>query len=222
MRRAILSPRRAGSRLAAVALAGLVLLAGVGGAFAHRLKMFLTVDDGAIAGYAFFVGGGRPDGVEVVVRDAAGAEVFRGRTDDRGAFRWRPSVAADYTVTVDPGDGHRVDGTVEADRLATAIAAAPPAVPAPATPSPAALPPTGSPAAEPGPTCTVDPVAIGRLVEAQVDRAVARQLRPLLEAYDQAEGRVRFNDVMGGIGMIAGLAGAGLWAASRRRGGDPT
>jgi nickel transport protein len=54
-------------------------------------------------------------------------------------------------------------------------------------------------------------------VEAQVDRAVARQVQPLLEAYDQAEARVRFNDVMGGIGMIVGLAGAGLWALSRRR-----
>jgi nickel transport protein len=34
---------------------------------------------------------------------------------------------------------------------------------------------------------------------------------------DLAEGRLRFNDIAGGIGMIVGLAGAGLWAAARRR-----
>lgn len=55
------------------------------------------------------------------------------------------------------------------------------------------------------------------MVEAAVDRAVARQIRPLLEAYDAAEGRARFNDVMGGIGMIIGLAGMALWASARRR-----
>jgi nickel transport protein len=49
-----------------------------------------------------------------------------------------------------------------------------------------------------------------------VDTAVARQIRPLLEAQAEADGRVRFNDVMGGIGMIVGLAGAALWASARR------
>jgi nickel transport protein len=52
-----------------------------------------------------------------------------------------------------------------------------------------------------------------------VDAAVARQLRPLLEAYEAAEGRTRFNDIMGGIGMIMGLAGLALWGSTRRAGG---
>ncbi|NLH79539.1 MAG: hypothetical protein GX458_01670, partial [Phyllobacteriaceae bacterium] len=59
--------------------------------------------------------------------------------------------------------------------------------------------------------------ALTRQIERAVDVAVARQLRPLLEAYDQAEGRLRFNDVAGGIGMIVGLAGAALWVSARRR-----
>ena len=49
--------------------------------------------------------------------DAAGAEVFRGKTDERGTFRWRPTSPADYTVTVDAGDEHWVDGNITADRL---------------------------------------------------------------------------------------------------------
>ncbi len=205
--------------LAALAVALALVVMAASSAEAHRLKMFVTAEDGEISGYAFFIGGGRPEGVDFVVKTAAGAEVFRGKTDDQGNFRWRPSVAADYAITVDAGDGHWIEGTIAADRLGAVAAAETPAAPTP-TPevtAPAASPiaPTSAPAlACPAP---IDPAALSKLVEAQVDKAVARQLRPLIEAYDQAEGRVRLNDVMGGIGMIVGLAGAGLWATSRRR-----
>lgn len=218
-------------RLAGPALGIALLLGCAGQAEAHRLKMFVTVEDGEIAGYAFFIGGGRPEGVDFVVKTAAGAEVFRGKTDDQGNFHWRPTAAADYAITVDAGDGHRVEGSIGADRLAT-IAAAVPAASAEASPSTGSSAPVAGPApltaprsqtaaATPGPTLAcpapIDPAATARMVEAAVDKAVARQLRPMIEAYDQAEGRLRFNDVMGGIGMIVGLAGAGLWATSRRR-----
>lgn len=196
------------------------VIAFVGVAEAHRLKMFVTVEDGEISGYAFFIGGGRPEGVDFVVKDAAGSEVFRGKTDDQGNFRWRPTAAADYSITVDAGDGHWIEGRVSADRLAE-VAAAPAATPAseaPAVPVPAPVS-ASTGAAGPVMACPapIDPAVIARIVETQVDKSVARQVRPLIEAYDQAEGRVRLNDVMGGVGMIVGLAGAGLWATSRRR-----
>ncbi|MCW2317253.1 nickel transport protein [Rhodoblastus acidophilus] len=171
-------------------------------ASAHRLKLFLTVEDGALGGYAFFVGGGWPSGADVIVKQA-GREVYRGKTGDHGDFRWKPPAPADYSVTIDAGDGHWVEGVLTADRLGGAEAPSPPVETAP--------PPQAAPACAP-----TDAAAQAKQIEAQVDRAVARQLRPLLEAYDQAEGRVRFNDVMGGIGMIVGLAGAGLWASARR------
>ncbi|NLH82824.1 MAG: cobalamin biosynthesis protein CbiM [Phyllobacteriaceae bacterium] len=218
MTRAFAALRRSLFRLF-VAIAAVVAFAGV--AEAHRLKMFVTVEDGEISGYAFFIGGGRPEGVDFVVKNTAGSEVFRGKTDDQGNFRWRPTAAADYTVTVDSGDGHWVEGAVSADRLG-AVAPAPAAatsteISPPATPAPASN--TVSTAPTPTIVCPapLDPAALAKIVEAQVDKSVARQLRPMIEAYDQAEGRVRLNDVMGGIGMIVGLAGAGLWATSRRR-----
>ena len=57
------------------------------------------------------------------------------------------------------------------------------------------------------------------MIEAAVDAAVARQTRPLMEAFEAMETRLRFNDIVGGIGMIVGLAGAALWAMARRKGG---
>jgi nickel transport protein len=201
-----------------VATVAVVAFAGV--AEAHRLKMFVTVEDGEISGYAFFIGGGRPEGVDFVVKNAAGSEVFRGKTDDQGNFHWRPTAAADYSIAVDAGDGHWVEGGISADRLAevaAASAAAPTEAPARGTSAASPPPSTGAPAAVMACPAPIDPAALAKIVEAQVDRSVARQLRPMIEAYDQAEGRVRLNDVMGGIGMIVGLAGAGLWATSRRR-----
>jgi nickel transport protein len=183
------------SRLAPIALA--LALAWPGAAGAHRLKIFVTVEDGALGGYAFFVGGGRPEGANFIVKDA-GREVFRGKTDPQGAFRWKPEGLGPYSVTVDAGDGHWAEGSVSADRFGAAAA------------------PAASNDAAPAACASNDPAVFARLVEAQVDKAVARQVRPLLEAYEEAEARVRFNDVMGGVGMIVGLAGAGLWAVSRR------
>lgn len=206
-------PRRLAAVLAVAIGTGLGF---AGPAAAHRMKMFVTAVDGEISGYAFFVGGGRPTDVDVVVADTAGAEVFRGRTDDQGGFRWRPPKPADYTVTVDAGDGHWTAGTIAADRLG----AASPLAPAPSASVAAA--PVAAPAAPAAPAgvcpAAIDPAALAAMVEAQVDRAVARQVRPLIEATERAEGRVRFNDVMGGLGMIVGLAGAAMWATTRRRG----
>ncbi len=221
----MIAVRALARRLAVATLVVATIAAGVAPAAAHRLKLFLTTEAGEIAGYAFFVGGGRPDGVDYIVADAAGREVHRGRTDEHGAFRWRPVSPADYAVTVNAGDGHWVSGTVTADRLAgpawpteptSADRAEKPASPPPEpTATPATAPAT--PAATPPRPSGIDEDALARLVEYRVDAALERRLRPLEEAYERAEGRLRFNDVMGGIGMIVGLAGAALWASSRRR-----
>lgn len=209
--------RRVAAALSSLLVAVALIVGPSATAEAHRLKLFVTVENGEIGGYAFFVGGGRPEEVDVRVKDAAGTEIFAGKTDDRGAFRWRPPAAADYTVVVDTGDGHWTEARIAADRLAdlpTSPAAGPTAVaPTPTPPASAASPPIAAAAC---PTA-LDPNDLSKRIERAVDTALARQLRPLMEAWDQAEGRIRFNDVMGGIGMIVGLAGAALWTTARRR-----
>ena len=179
-----------------LALALALLAATAMPAAAHRLKLFATIEGGTISGYAFFIGGGRPEGAAIIIRDENGAEVHRDATDAEGRFAWTPPAAGSFTVTVDAGDGHGADIRLGAERFGAASPSSSAAIAAPAS-----APPLTDTAA----------------IEAAVDRAVARQIRPLLEAYDEAEGRVRFNDIVGGIGMIVGLAGAALWASSRRR-----
>jgi nickel transport protein len=199
------------SRLAFLRLglvAGAIVVLGSGPAAAHRLKLFATVEAGEVVAEAFFVGGGRPEGVEVILRDAGGAEIGRGRTDIDGRVRLKPARPGDVNVEVDAGDGHATAVRLAADRFGIEGA------------GPGAAPATVPTAAEPRPA-PADHEALRREIEAAVDRAVARQTRPLLEALERAEARLRFNDVAGGVGMIVGLVGLGLWASARRRRDGP-
>jgi len=174
-------------------------------AHAHRLKVFATVEDGTIDGYGFFIGGGRPQEATFIVQDSTGAELFRGRTDIEGGFAWRPDHGRDFIVVIDAGDGHVAQAKIAASRFADYEGG----IVAPALAEETA-----------GAGIAVDPAApddLARMIDASVDRAVSRQVRPLLEAYDEADGKVRFNDVIGGIGMIVGLAGMAMWGLARRR-----
>ena len=185
--------------LAAVVLA--VTLVSSGAAEAHLLKLFVDVEGPTISGYGFFVGGGRPQGARVLLRDDAGREVASLATDESGRFSWTAPGPGAYVVALDAGDGHFVERRIGAERFTPAAAAPGPTASAP--------PSVASP----------EPRDLGALVEASVDRALARRLQPLLEAQAAAEARLRFNDVMGGIGMIVGLAGLAAWAMARRGGG---
>lgn len=181
---------------------------------AHRLKVFATVEDGTVGGYGFFIGGGRPEQATIIVQDGVGTELYRGKTDDAGAFAWRPEHGGDFVIIIDAGDGHVAQTKIPATRFADGGVATAEAGPA--------ADGAASAAGGPGETATVPaeaavPDDLVRTIDRSVDRAVARQMRPLLEAYEAAEGATRFNDVVGGIGMIVGLAGMAMWGLAWRR-----
>ena len=182
----------AGTVFIALALLGLAAAP----AEAHRLRVFATVEAGAIEGYAFFVGGGRP--ADAPVRFLRAGEVLHATTtDEAGAFAWRPEDPGPITVVVDPGGGHIAEVTLDAERFGvTANTVA------------TLAPETGGTA----------PSGLDPAVEAAIEAAVARQIRPLLEAQAEAQSRVRLTDVAGGIGMIVGLTGIALWARTRGSG----
>lgn len=110
------------------ALALLLALCLASPALAHKLRVYATSDGSDISGRAFFIGGGGARGVDWVARDAGGATVATGQTDDSGGFRFAlPGAAAGLTVSVNTGDGHMASASL-------GKAAAPPA---PATSRPA-------------------------------------------------------------------------------------
>jgi nickel transport protein len=201
-------------RVALLALA-LVMVAG-GPAWAHRLKLFAAVAGNEVSGYGFFVGGGRPAGVPIVARDASGAEIWRGTTGDDGAFAFTVTKPEALTLSLDAGDGHAVEETLSADRFGAA-----PEPPVSTAPKQAAMP-NPRPGAEATAPISAEAKArllarVSAVVAAEVDKAVARQIRPLLEAQAAAEARIRLNDILGGLGWIAGLVGVGLYFSRRSK-----
>lgn len=189
-------------RLVLSLVAGLLLsLTAFSPAEAHRLRVFATVEKGEVSGYAYFVGGARARGASVVFRDQTDGELHRMSAGGDGAFRWRPDPPQTIKIVVDAGEGHV--GTLVIDRSRFMGARAQTEQDADeATLADASLSPLSR-----------------DLIEKTVDEAVARHTRPLLEKFEAMETRTRFNDIMGGIGMIIGMAGAALWALSRRKGG---
>ena len=75
-------------RRLATALVALVCLALP--AEAHRLKLFAQVTGETIAGYGFYIGGGRPEGADLVVATPDGKEVSRLKTGTDGGFSFTP------------------------------------------------------------------------------------------------------------------------------------
>ena len=189
-------------RLILSLLAGLLLtIAAFSPAQAHRLRVFATVEKGEVSGYAYFVGGARAKGASVVFRDSADRELHRMSASGDGAFRWRPEPPQTIKIVVDAGEGHV--GTLVIDRSRFTGARA------------EAEPDEQDQALAGG---TLSPLHRD-MIEATVDEAVARHTRPLMEKFEAMETRTRFNDIMGGVGMIIGMAGAAMWALSRRKGG---
>jgi nickel transport protein len=168
----------------AAALAALLLFALP--AEAHRLKLFAQATGGNIAGYGFYIGGGRPQGADLVITTPDGKEVSHLKTATDGGFSFAPPSPGRYHLSLAAGDGHFAELDISTDGTVAA-----PAVTTPQASVPADL-------------------------DARIEAAVARQIRPLLEAYDAADGRVRFNDLLGGLGWIVGLAGLWAWLRSRR------
>ncbi len=177
-------------------------------AHAHRLKVFATVEAGTISGYGFFVGGGRPRGSAVIIRDANGQEVFKGETDEEGRFSWRPPSPSDFTISVDTREGHMAEARIAANRFSSALAGSS------AEAGPAIAPIAAARPADTAGACEPSVSDLNALIEF----AVSRQVRPVLERLEAMDGSLQLRDIVSGICMIFGLAGIALWIVSRKNG----
>jgi nickel transport protein len=177
-----------------ISLALAFLLLGVAPAFAHKIKLFATAEGMSVAGYAYFSGGTRAQGADIAAH-VGERQVFNGKTDDQGGFRFTATESADHRLTVDSGDGHIAGFTIKAEELGKAAEAA-------------AAPVTET-AAE---TVNDD----GRLA-ALIEQAVARQIRPLREQLDAYQESARLRDALGGLGFIIGLGGLAYGLDQRRK-----
>ena len=184
-----------------------VVLACASPAAAHKLKLFAAIEGDTIAGYAFFIGGGRAQDTPWQARDESGKLLGEGRTGPEGEFRLTvpEPLASDITITVNTQEGHMAAKTLEVARYGTPASA----LSAEAVSSDAA--------AQTAVESQAAPVPAVPDMAALVEAAVQRQVTPLLERIEEMDSRLRYADIMSGIFLIVGLAGIGLWARGRRK-----
>ena len=178
---------------------------------AHQMKVFATVEGNMIKGRVYLAHGAKASGATIIVSDADGSELVRLKPNSEGNFSYRVARRMDYRVVATSVDGHQASLTLRADEFSSNL-------PGVTTESPVSGEMNGAGAVQ-----TATAAIPGRerpdLTE-QIEHAVARQVRPMREALQAHEERVRLRDILGGIGYIVGLAGLALWWRGRPRDRD--
>lgn len=198
--------------LAAALSIALPLLCTSAVVFAHGLQVRAFADGSRIDGIVTDSSGRAVGGARVVIEDAAGSSLAELTTQLDGRFSYTARAAVDHVILVDGGDGHGARWKLSALELSGGF--------------PGASPehrlhsedPYGTAAqdAVPGSATSATPYSLNPGLEAAIERAVGRQLRPLREELIAARDAARLRDVLGGIGYIFGLVGLVLWWRSRR------
>ncbi|WP_339774103.1 hypothetical protein [uncultured Thalassospira sp.] len=211
----------------AIIVIATVILTLPGLARAHSFHVFALGDGNIIEGYAYFGGGARPQHAKLSVENSAGKVLLQGQTDATGAFRLQVDHLDDYVIRANTGDGHAAAYTLGAAELSDALpAATPDAVGTVIALAPAdttnnttdAATSFATPESISGKTANPQRISISPEQLSQlVSHAVAKQVNPLREQIVAYEDKVRFSDIIGGLGIIIGIFGVIAWWQARQK-----
>ena len=154
---------------------------------AHGLDVFATLNGEQADGYVVFVGGGRAADIAMELRDADGKPLLESRSDQEGRFRFRLPGPGRFAVVADSANGHVARFPLELGSRVDESRAD-----------------KGSRSHH----AAID--------QRELDRLLARHINPLREQIAAYEERRRWQDVLGGIGYILGLAGVAFFLLTRR------
>lgn len=177
---------------------------------AHKVTIFAWFDGDMVHTESKFSGGKRVKDGKVDVFDGNGNLLLTGRTDEDGAFSFRPPRITDLNIVLIAGMGHQNSWRLPAAELGSTETA-------PASSVPAA-PAASENRSTPDPT---QPTAPQHLTAEEIEAIVARQLdkriQPLMRMMAATqENRPTLSDVIGGIGYIIGLVGVAAYFRYRR------
>lgn len=162
---------------------------------AHNLKVFANAIGLDINGYVYFSDGTSVPNIPVSIQ-VDNQVVAALNTDQHGEFHYRAQTIADHRINVNTSAGHLAHYTLNATELSGTRAALP-------TPTPA------KPAVSAPVDCTNANIEHNlHILQTQIS-----SLQQQLASY---ETKVRWHDVLGGLGYIIGLAGFWLgWLRHR-------
>lgn len=165
--------------------AALVMALLPGLGLAHALRLTAAAAGGVVSGHVFYSDETPAAGEWVELQTPAGQPIGRVRSDVVGAFAFPPAASGTYRLVAEGEEGHRIERDVV---VAAGIA-----------PASGAVSGAASGAGAPAPDIA----------------ALHQEIRALREDVQRYEQRVRLGEVIGGIGLIVGLAGAAAWWRAR-------
>lgn len=167
---------------------------------AHLLKVFAFAEGSRIEGSVYFAGGAPATGATIHVRSSDSQLLADLAPDSKGEFSYVAKDKMDHMIEANTGDGHVARWTVPAAELTGKVT----------TPDKSSTNSGAAPGALQGDSRPVSDELIP-----VIERAVAKQVRPLREQIIAYEERIRVRDVIGGLGYIAGLGGLAVWLKRR-------
>ena len=201
---------RSVGRSAGVFLVSLLLFATLPAtlAFAHKLKAFAFAEGVTIRGSVYFSGNLAARNARIQVFDPSGGLLAETTSDSEGRFIITARRHTDHRIVANTGDGHEAEYVVHAAELPPTLVSQPPTSGAPASAK------TAETADQPVPAIPIGP-SVAEL-EKLIERTVARQVGPLREQLAAFEERIRWHDVLGGLGYILGVTGVAYYLIARR------
>ncbi len=192
-------------------LAAALLCAMAVPAAAHKVIASIYAAGARLEGEIGFSNGVFAADTAIVVTGPDGAPLGEVVTDAQGFFVFTPTRAVAHVFHADLGAGHVVNARVEVEDLPRGLRDGPDPLPA-----------AGSAASQASAAGVAWQGAGGAASLAVADRALLAQLlqdelRPLKREVAALKEARSMQDILGGIGYIAGLFGLGFYIAARRK-----
>lgn len=139
-------------------------------------------------------------GTPVIVTDKAGNVLLELATDSEGFFSMQAQSRIDHLFKLEMGSGHVLELELPAGELPESLAGA------------TANTHLAKKKITPTETAQYDQAALQGMIE----KAVAKQVKPLRKELRAFQEKAGFQDMIGGIGYIFGLCGIGIWWRQRK------
>jgi len=171
---------------------------------AHSVYIFAYPENSQICTNSYFGGKAKVIGGRVSMATATGAILATAQTDEQGNACFAPPESSqDLFFTVEAGEGHQAEFKLPASDTEGAFEAN--------------QEPVGHDVAAASVSSSVP--TDGGLTRDDLRQALSPIMRKLAEMESAQNSRVNLKDIIGGLGWIIGLAGAGLWATNRKNRG---
>jgi len=179
-------------------------------AWAHKVLLGLWPDGSDIEGELGFSNGDMAaPGTLVEVLGPDGEPIGETRVTEEGLFRFTPTRSVPHTFRANLGAGHVAKASLPMDEMPKIRDSGTAAGEAASVESQAVVPVS---AERPADAPTLDPTALETLIA----EAVRREVKPLRRELSALKEKIGFQQVLGGLGYIAGISGLLFFVYARR------